>query len=106
MASGHSLEGVDITRLLFPYPLYPKYKGGDVNKPDSFVAENDGSVRWNGFRQDTFYTFEIPEFADNPLVDGEGVSFFQPYDHDIVAPGTCNWWVWSPSMFDDMDYDG
>lgn len=106
MASGHNLEGDPITRPLFPYPLYPKYMGGDPADPGSFMAQNDGSVRWERFRKDTFYAFEIPELGDMPLVEGEGVNFFQPYDHDNLDPGTYGWRVWSPSMFDNMDYDG
>lgn len=40
------------------------------------------------------------------MVEDEGVNFFQPYDPDILASGSCMWRVWSPSMFDNMDYEG
>jgi hypothetical protein len=108
MASGQNLDGDSITRPLFPYPLYPKYMGGDPADPDNFAADNDGSVRWKRFRKDTFYAFEIPELGIdlNPLVEGEGVKYFQPYDYKSLAPGTYDWRVWSPSMFEDVDYDG
>jgi pimeloyl-ACP methyl ester carboxylesterase len=68
MASGQSLNGETITRPLFPYPLYPKYIGGDPKDPGSYMAENDGSVRWKRFRKDTFYAFEIPELSDMTAV--------------------------------------
>jgi pimeloyl-ACP methyl ester carboxylesterase len=105
MASGQSLNGETITRPLFPYPLYPKYIGGDPKDPGSYMAENDGSVRWKRFRKDTFYAFEIPELSDMPIVEGEGVHHFQPYDHNIDQ-GTYDWQVWSPSMFEGVDYKG
>jgi hypothetical protein len=69
------------------------------------MAENDGSVRWKRFRKDTFYAFEIPELSDMPIVEGEGVHHFQPYDHNIDQ-GTYDWQVWSPSMFEGVDYKG
>ncbi len=105
MASGVSLAGGERTRPLFPYPLYAKYTGGDPNIADNYVAENDGSVRWKRFRKDTFYAFEIEDFNGNPVVEGEGLQYFQPYDNGL-SPGIYHWRVWSPSMFDDIHYPG
>ncbi len=71
MASGKTLDGVDRSRPLFPYPLFAKFMGGDPNEPANFAPENDGSVRWKRFHKDTFYAFEIvPELKDdkNPAI--------------------------------------
>ena len=71
----------------------------------SFVAANDGSVRWKQFRKDTFYAFEIVGFWNNPVTEGEELYHFYPYELGLEM-GLYNWRVWSPSMFDDMDYPG
>jgi feruloyl esterase len=108
MSSGKNLDDESITRPLYPYPLYPKYDGvGDPNEPTSFFAENDGTVRWSKFRKDTFYAFEIPELGveSNPIVEGEGVQHFYPYDFELDL-GKYDWRVWSPSMFEDYEYEG
>ena len=99
MASGQNLEGDPITRPLFPYPLYPKFTGGDPADPGSFMAENDGTVRWGRFRKDTFFAFEVPELENNPIAEGEGLQHFYPYDFDLEE-GTYKREVWSPSMFE------
>ncbi len=108
MASGLNLEGATLSRPLFPYPLNAKYIGGDPNKPDSFIAAKDGSVRWNRFRENSFYCFTIPALGDTPLLEGEGegVNYFQPYDYQMLPAGTYQWQVWSPSMLDGVAYDG
>ncbi len=109
MASGQTLDGNIISRPLFPYPLYPVYDGaGNPTDPSSFTAGNDGSVRWRRFRKDTFYAFEIPELGDVPLAEGEGIHYFQPYDHHdlLLEDGKYEWRVWSPSMFEGIDYNG
>ncbi len=105
MASGKTLDGVDRSRPLFPYPLFAKFMGGDPNEPANFAPEHDGSVRWKRFHKDTFYAFEIvPELKDdkNPVMEGEGLRYFQPYDNPQLKenPGTYGWQVWSPSMFE------
>lgn len=105
MASGQNLEGDTITRPLFPYPLYPEYTGGDPKEPGSFTAENDGSVRWPRFRKDTFYALEIGGEPAQPLAEGEGLRHFYPYAVPL-DPGTYHWRVWSPSMFDELEYPG
>jgi feruloyl esterase len=105
MASGKALDGQERSRPLFPYPFYAKYTGGNPNDPASFTPENDGSVRWNRFRKDTFYTFEIVGFGNNPVTEGEKLYHFYPYDFELVL-GSYDWRVWSPSMFDDIDYPG
>lgn len=105
IASGKDLDGTERSRPLFPYPLYAKYIGEDFNEPGSFVAENDGTVRWPRFRRDTFYAFEVPKLADDPFVEGEGVQHFYPYDFSLSV-GTYDWQVWSPSMFEAGDPTG
>jgi hypothetical protein len=107
LASGKTLGGEERSRLLFPYPLYAKYIGGDYNDADSFVAENDGSVRWDRFRWDTFYSIYLPETGNenDPLFEGEGLGYFQPYEHGLI-PDTYSWRVWSPSMYEGKDYPG
>jgi feruloyl esterase len=104
-ASGKALDGKVRSRPLFPYPLYAKYTGGDPNDPTSFTSENDGSVRWERFRKDTFYALEIDGADTKPMPEGEGLNYFQPYDSDLSL-GTYSWKVWSPSMFEGVDYPG
>jgi feruloyl esterase len=105
IASGVTSTGTKRSRPLFPYPLFANYVGGDPNNPGSFVAANDGSVRWKQFRKDTFYAFEIVGFGNNPVTEGEELYHFYPYELGLEM-GLYNWRVWSPSMFDDMDYPG
>lgn len=105
LASGKTLNGIERSRPLYPYPLYAKYIGGDPNDPASFAPENDGSVRWDRYRWDTFYAFEIEGAQVNPVVEGEGLGHFYPYGHGLDQ-GTYSWRVWSPSMFDGKDYPG
>ena len=107
LASGKSLEDVPRSRPLYPYPLYAKYIGGDFNDPGSFMPENDGSVRWDRYWRDTFYSIYLPDTGNenDPLAEGEGLGHFYPYDHDL-SPGTYSWRVWSPSMFEGKDYPG
>jgi len=62
-------------------------------------------VRWPRYRRDTFYAFEVPELEDNPIVEGEGVQHFYPYDFSLSV-GTYDWQVWSPSMFEAGDPTG
>ena len=106
LASGKTLGGEERSRPLFPYPLYAKYIGGDFNDPDSFMPENDGSVRWNRFRKDTFYSIYLRDGDENdPLAEGEGLGYFYPYGRGLDL-GTYSWRVWSPSMFEGKDYAG
>ena len=107
MASGVSLDGEARSRPLYPYPLFAKYIGGDPNDPGSFMPENDGSVRWNRFRKDTFYSIYLPDTGNenDPLSEGEGLNHFYPYGHELGL-GTYSWRVWSPSMFKDTNYPG
>lgn len=105
MASGQNLEEKPITRPLLPYPLYPKYMGGDPADPGSFMAENDGMVPWPRFRREPFYAFEVPELAKKPFVEGEGVQHFYPYDFGLPI-GSYDWQIWSPSMFEAGDPTG
>jgi pimeloyl-ACP methyl ester carboxylesterase len=106
LASGKTLSGEERSRPLFPYPLYAKYIGGDFNDPDSFMPENDGSVRWNRFRKDTFYSMYLRDGDKNdPLAEGEGLGYFYPYGRGLDL-GTYSWRVWSPSMFEGKDYAG
>jgi feruloyl esterase len=105
IASGKALDGQARSRPLFPYPLYAKYTGGDPNNSASFAPEKDGSVRWDRFRKDTFYAFEIEGADPNPRAEGEGLGYFQPYDSDLSA-GAYSWKVWSPSMFEGVEYPG
>lgn len=107
LASGVSLDGEARSRPLYPYPLYAKYISGDYNDEGSFMAENDGSVRWDRFRKDTFYSIYMPDTGNEnyPLAEGEGLGHFYPYDHALI-PGTYSWRVWSPSMFEGKDYPG
>jgi feruloyl esterase len=93
------------SRPLYPYPLFAKYVGGDPNLAESFAPANDGTVRWGRFADDTFYAFHNPAFENNPAKEGEGLHHFYPYDFDL-KPGTYDWKVWSPSMFEDEDYPG
>lgn len=105
LASGTSLDGLERSRPLYPYPLFAKYKGGDPNDPDSFEADDDGTVRWPQFRKDTFYAFEVEGQGDDPLLEGELLRHFYPYGFSL-DPGSYSWRVWSPSMFEDVDYPG
>ncbi len=105
VASGKDLDGQARSRPLFPYPLYSKYTGGNPSLPTSFAPENDGSVRWNRFRKDTFYSFEIEGLDVKPIAEGEGLGYFQPYGSELSL-GTYSWKVWSPSMFEGVDYPG
>jgi hypothetical protein len=95
------LDGTERSRPLFPYPLYAKYISGDPNDPASFAPENDGTVRWPRFREDTFYAFDILEEENNPFVEGEDVQHFFPYDFSLEM-GSYDWQVWSPSMDDEV----
>ena len=102
LASGVSLDGEARSR-----PLYAKYISGDYNDAGSFMPENDGYVRWDSFRWDTFYSIYRPDTGNEnePLVEGECLMHFYPYGHGL-EPGTYFWWVWSPSTFKDTDYPG
>ena len=114
-ASGNTLDDPPQVRSrpLYPYPLYAKFLGGDPNDPDNFAAENDGSVRWDRFRDDTFYSIYLPGIGDenDPLSESEGLGYFQPYDYrddegEPLEDGKYIWRVWSPSMFQGVDYPG